>query len=1041
MNPHVSFILVERRSRPSGPAAEIRQDLPAEEIEVHTIPVGQGPVELPTARGQVVVILDADVSPERDLARQVTDTFRHLPTPRRTVLLGRVIPDPDAIRDPVAREIVTGRWGRPAHTREPLPVGLHRFHGRCLALPRELYDAARDAMGGFLGTAEPSAILLGYRLLQEHDAELRLEPRIAARRRVAISLEDAIAETRREGRMALEIALRTPELRRELSIPSREAILDAAPDTLEERLDRLRRVADQLAGLDLPALEEAEMADVPVVNPITTLTETLFEGIWEAARWLGWIERAQSDTPLIDDPAVGRARPIPTEEAGAPTLEAPAEAAAPEDVPAKAPCPDLSIVIVTRNDAGPLELALAAIEAHTPESHEVILVDNASTDGTADRFGARPDVRTVVPFTEARGYAEAASAGARVATGTNIVFLTPDAVVTRGWSSALLGALGEDVGAIAPVSNGLLGRQSVHRWVSGRATVGSIEALQAALAGLEEREQPTRLLQPLCVLVPRDRLEEVGLLDARFRLPHGAFMALSRSLHERGLRMRVATAALVLRKNGTDGARPASHQAEANAMDMRELGRLLSTPGADAPPSAREVWGSDWTGYDEINAVPEAPVSVVIPVRNQLEYTRQCLDSLQKSSLRGLEIILVDNGSTDGTPEYLARRDDVTVLRNEENQGFARAVNRGLDASRSRMVIVLNNDVVVPRRTLERLVTVLENEPSYGVIGPVSNCCAQTQQIEVGYRDLDGLEAFSDARWREHGARLRPEPVVLGLCMAIRREVLETIGGFDERFEIGNFEDNDISLRASVAGYRLGVAEGVFIHHYGSRTFVGEGFDYAELLRANHERFLAKWRGVADAPVPVAGAPSAADAAGDTDTVGAPGAAGPGASPFPATDVDPALATSSDAGSGTDAGWIPVDSDEDDEIDAEDYEPTAGDLYVIANARFEAEAFEEAITYFDWALELMPEMILAHMGKGLALARMGRTEQAIPCLERAVELEPTFSEGFNNLGVAHHLAGHADEAREALLTAIELDPDNVEARENLEAITEAARAS
>jgi Flp pilus assembly protein TadD len=82
---------------------------------------------------------------------------------------------------------------------------------------------------------------------------------------------------------------------------------------------------------------------------------------------------------------------------------------------------------------------------------------------------------------------------------------------------------------------------------------------------------------------------------------------------------------------------------------------------------------------------------------------------------------------------------------------------------------------------------------------------------------------------------------IVGFCMLITREVITKIGLLDERFGIGNFEDDDYCLRARQAGFRLMVAADVFIHHFGSRTFIGQEIDFEAAMKHGQEVFMKKW--------------------------------------------------------------------------------------------------------------------------------------------------------------------------------------------------------
>ena len=106
--------------------------------------------------------------------------------------------------------------------------------------------------------------------------------------------------------------------------------------------------------------------------------------------------------------------------------------------------------------------------------------------------------------------------------------------------------------------------------------------------------------------------------------------------------------------------------------------------------------------------IPLSRVSLVIPVYNQLLHTMQCLESILRLPDKGGELIVVDNASTDGTPEYLKELDGVTVIRNETNLGCAKAWNQGVQASKGDVIAILTNDIVVPPGWLPAVSTLSE---------------------------------------------------------------------------------------------------------------------------------------------------------------------------------------------------------------------------------------------------------------------------------------------------------------------------------------------
>lgn len=242
------------------------------------------------------------------------------------------------------------------------------------------------------------------------------------------------------------------------------------------------------------------------------------------------------------------------------------------------------------------------------------------------------------------------------------------------------------------------------------------------------------------------------------------------------------------------------------------------------------------------------PTSIIIPVCNQLPYTRQCLQSLAETTdLSQVEVIIVDNGSADGTKEWLegwaVEGRQRAVISNETNLGFAKACNQGLAAAGGANLVLLNNDVLLCTGWLERLLACLHSGPEVGLAGPVSNNVSGEQKVAVTYTTLGEAEGFGwDWAMAHKGERARLDRLV-GFCLAIKREVVEKVGVLDEQFGLGTFEDDDYCLRARQAGYVNLVARDCFIHHFAGRTFAGEGLDMAAMQAANQKLFEAKHRG------------------------------------------------------------------------------------------------------------------------------------------------------------------------------------------------------
>ncbi len=243
-------------------------------------------------------------------------------------------------------------------------------------------------------------------------------------------------------------------------------------------------------------------------------------------------------------------------------------------------------------------------------------------------------------------------------------------------------------------------------------------------------------------------------------------------------------------------------------------------------------------------------ISIIIPAFNQLAYCRECIESLKASTPSELyELILVDNGSTDGVSEYFDGVEGAVVIHSPTNLGFAAGVNLGLSRTRGH-ALLLNSDTVLPRGWLERLHAAMMQSEDIGLVGPRSNCVSGAQLIpDLNLDNYTTLNNFAEKLAHENVGRIRYVARLVGFCLLIRDTVLRRIGLFDEAYGIGNFEDDDYCVRALRAGFKLAIAEDAFVFHYGGRTFTNMGINndrFNELINKNMALFDKKLQPAAE---------------------------------------------------------------------------------------------------------------------------------------------------------------------------------------------------
>jgi GT2 family glycosyltransferase len=234
--------------------------------------------------------------------------------------------------------------------------------------------------------------------------------------------------------------------------------------------------------------------------------------------------------------------------------------------------------------------------------------------------------------------------------------------------------------------------------------------------------------------------------------------------------------------------------------------------------------------------------SVVIPCWNGVELTRACVQSLLQQDAPPAEILLVDNGSTDATPQLADLHPSVRVLRQPRNLGFAGGVNQGLRAARGDLVLLLNNDTLAAPNLLRELRHALDNDTAIGAAAPVSNEVKGHGRLELGDRGRDAAQRAAIAASLQGEPLLQDATTLSGLCLLLRRSTVAEIGLFDERFGAGNFEDDDYCLRLRLRGYRLVLARRAFLHHEGHATFTAMGLPLERQLHERRAAFAEKWR-------------------------------------------------------------------------------------------------------------------------------------------------------------------------------------------------------
>lgn len=230
-----------------------------------------------------------------------------------------------------------------------------------------------------------------------------------------------------------------------------------------------------------------------------------------------------------------------------------------------------------------------------------------------------------------------------------------------------------------------------------------------------------------------------------------------------------------------------------------------------------------------VNRKPtDGTCSIVVVTYNSMKTIEACVHSIVNNLGLFDELVIVDNGSRDGTPDFLKQINGVggrvKVILSDKNLGFSGGTNLGIQNSTGDFVVLLNPDTQVTPGWLGKMVEYFA-DPSVGAVGPTSDYVAGYQKAQF-HSPLQAngnfsYDSFAEMLGQVNSRRCLETKLLIGFAMMIRRSALDEVGLLDEELFLG-MDDLDISWRLRLAGYRLLIATDVFVHHEGQVSFNSE---------------------------------------------------------------------------------------------------------------------------------------------------------------------------------------------------------------------------
>ena len=235
-------------------------------------------------------------------------------------------------------------------------------------------------------------------------------------------------------------------------------------------------------------------------------------------------------------------------------------------------------------------------------------------------------------------------------------------------------------------------------------------------------------------------------------------------------------------------------------------------------------------------------VSIIIPTWNGKTLLPACLDSTEAQTCRAFEVVVVDDGSTDDTEDFVRKAHPrVRLLRRQDNRGFCVAVNTGIRETTTDFVLLLNNDMVLDPGFVERLLAAADNSDT-AMFAPLV-LFQDAPDTVYGAGDRQRVNGRPESiGFREARANFVAPATIFGVSAGAalyRRSVFKTVGLFDERFE-AYFEDSDLNFRARLAGFKAAFVPDAIAYHKGAASIEGRTWWRARQCYRNHALLVAK---------------------------------------------------------------------------------------------------------------------------------------------------------------------------------------------------------
>lgn len=503
-------------------------------------------------------------------------------------------------------------------------------------------------------------------------------------------------------------------------------------------------------------------------------------------------------------------------------IEARKEVEVPKEIPK--PLSDTALIITAFGALDYTRQAISSATANAQSPYNLYLVDNGSKDATLEYFKQVKDAK-VIHLGENGGVAKGKNAGFQEALKNDslqyIVFLDNDVIMPERWLDRMRQIMdgNPDIGILSPISRLSLMQSQQPDSVSKFLMRVSLSELNNMGFGKPNDYEPSENVEGTCMMIRASLARKLGLFDDTFGV-YG-WEDIDYCLRARREGFQVGKAMKVFFEH-FGGASKRSIGLDWHGISTTSRVRFENKwrPKPNQSPSPIMPISSKLGPPIPVLDLMSKKVSIVIIAHNRIDMTKDCLTSI-RAATKKYELIFVDNGSTDGTQEWVKLNfPEAKLILNEKNLGVPKARNQGIKESTGDLIVMMDNDCVVNMGWLEDLV------------GPIRKGASVTG-IEAWFVSHDNMPTGKALSQTSNFGYLG------GACCMFKREVFEEVGLLDEGFSPAYYEDVDICMRAKKIGHALVHVPSPKIKHREHATLIGsqKDFHYQHALNQSGARY------------------------------------------------------------------------------------------------------------------------------------------------------------------------------------------------------------